>query len=543
MLRRLTVLVSSILLLCLPVARFAEERGIKLNVNRLALVIGNGAYKTAPLENPINDAEDMAATLGKLGFKVILKKNANQRTMEESIRKFGKELRSGGVGLFYYSGHGVQYRGRNYLIPVDFEIKTEVDVKYKSVDAGYLLTHMEEAKNSLNIIILDASRPNPFSKHFLTIKEGLVKMDAPTGSILAYANIPDAVAKEDTDTNSLYTSKLLKYMITPGITVERMFKLVRRDVTIESKKHQVPWESSSLTKDFYFITPSLAKSERFKSATPSITDKSGMAVDSKTKSMEKATLRIRTRPLNAQILLPDLNSEFRQEMKLTPGDYRIQILPGEPYENLEAHVNLKPGEHKNIQFFLNLPSAKNDKTLINQLSRDEVNNNILEDIRIPNKSKLNPKKSIVYDLDKFKAGVLFYKSNLKMSDLTAHFEKSMNGAAWKQVSFFKSPNTTMLFFKKDRWVYIDLIERVFSVDLKIWVFPSDTAFSTSIPSIKKTEQLNPIDSTYSDFGDIAVPSKLKLKKKSPLAFISLNSIAGTLVYKGKMEISTADEFL
>jgi uncharacterized caspase-like protein len=146
-LRKFTVLISTLLFLCSPVALSAENRGIKLHVERLALVIGNSAYQTAPLKNPLNDAEDMAATLRNLGFKVILKKNADQRTMEDTIRYFGKQLRNGGVGLFYFAGHGVQMEGRNYLMPVDARIESESDVRYEAVDAGRVLGKMEDAEN------------------------------------------------------------------------------------------------------------------------------------------------------------------------------------------------------------------------------------------------------------------------------------------------------------------------------------------------------------------------------------------------------------
>jgi len=157
---------------------------------RIALVIGNGAYKSSPLANPINDATDMATALKKLGFSVRLKINANQRSMENSIRAFGKELRSGGVGLFYYAGHGIQVHGRNYLIPIVADIESEADVKYESVDAGRVLSQMNEAENGLNIIILDACRDNPYARSFRSSEKGLAKMDAPTGSILAYATAP-----------------------------------------------------------------------------------------------------------------------------------------------------------------------------------------------------------------------------------------------------------------------------------------------------------------------------------------------------------------
>lgn len=156
------------------------------------------------MKNPANDATDMASALRKLGFSVTLKTDVNQRAMEESIRAFGTTLRSGGVGLFYYAGHGIQFRGTNYLIPVHAEIKSEADVKYRSVDAGYVLAQMEDAGNNLNIIILDACRNNPFARLFRSAEKGLAKMDAPTGSILAYATAPGSVAADGSGRNGLY---------------------------------------------------------------------------------------------------------------------------------------------------------------------------------------------------------------------------------------------------------------------------------------------------------------------------------------------------
>lgn len=221
---------------------------------RIALVIGNGAYKSAPLRNPVNDAGDIADALGKLGFSVMLKINADQRTMEESIRYFGKQLQSGGAGLFFFAGHGLQVKGRNYLIPIGAKIETESDVKYESVDAGRVLGKMEDAGNNLNIIILDACRNNPFARSFRASDRGLAKMDAPTGSILAYATAPGSVASDGPGRNGLYTSALLKHMMTSDVKIEDLFKQVRIKVVTASNKKQVPWESSSLTGDFYFTT-------------------------------------------------------------------------------------------------------------------------------------------------------------------------------------------------------------------------------------------------------------------------------------------------
>jgi len=173
--------------------------------------------------------------------------------MEKAIRNFGKRLRKyGGVGLFYYAGHGMQINGRNYLIPVDAEIDTESDVNFEAVDAGRVLGKMEDAGNNLNIVILDACRDNPFARIFRSVSQGLARMDAPTGSIVAYATSPGSVAADGMNRNGLYTSMLLKHMTTPGLSIEEFFKIVRIDVMNGSGRKQVPWESSSLTGDFYF---------------------------------------------------------------------------------------------------------------------------------------------------------------------------------------------------------------------------------------------------------------------------------------------------
>ena len=131
------------LFLFLSISAFAQEnRGIKLHSDRLALVIGNSAYQTSPLKNTINDADDMSGSLKSLGFKVILRKNSDQRNMEDAIRLFGKQLKDGGVGLFYFAGHGMQVEGRNYLIPIYAKIDSESDVKYEAFYAGRLLGKM-----------------------------------------------------------------------------------------------------------------------------------------------------------------------------------------------------------------------------------------------------------------------------------------------------------------------------------------------------------------------------------------------------------------
>lgn len=246
------ILLALFILFLVPILVFSE-RGINVTTRRVALVIGNGAYKKAPLRNPVNDAYDMAEALRIIGFEVIHKENTSQRSMENAIRDFGKRLRKGGVGLFYFAGHGIQVKGINYLIPVDARIESESDVKYECVDAGRVLGKMEDAGNDLNIVVLDACRDNLFARGFRSNRRGLARMDAPKGSLIAYATAPGSVAADGIGRNGVYTKHLLEHMKTPCLTVEQVLKRTRIDVMNETEDKQVPWESSSLTGDFYFV--------------------------------------------------------------------------------------------------------------------------------------------------------------------------------------------------------------------------------------------------------------------------------------------------
>ena len=220
--------------------------------SRTALIIGNGAYKSASLRNPENDANDMTIALRKLGFDVTYMKNARQRDMEDAIRFFGRKLRNGGVGLFFYAGHGMQVNGKNYLIPIGTNIKEETDIKYEAVDANRILDAMHNAGNGLNIVILDACRDNPYARSFRSSSNGLARMDAPKGTLIAYSTSPGKVAADGTGRNSPYIKNLLQYIDAPGLTIEQVFKRTRRQLDRDTEGKQIPWESTSLTGDFYF---------------------------------------------------------------------------------------------------------------------------------------------------------------------------------------------------------------------------------------------------------------------------------------------------
>ncbi|MHC1702028.1 MAG: caspase domain-containing protein [Humidesulfovibrio sp.] len=242
-------------LACLVLLLAAPALAAPQPERRVALVIGNGAYRQGPLKNPANDARDMAAALKSVGFEVILRENAGLRQMNEAIDQFWGSLKKGGVGLFFFAGHGLQVSGENYLVPVDAKIALEKDVQYECVNAGKVLGRMEDAGNGLNIVILDACRNNPFARSFRSDSRGLAKMDAPSGSLVAFATAPGDIAADGEGKNGLYTSHLLRHLRSPGLTIENVLKQTRIGVAADSAKmgkRQTPWESSSLMGDFYF---------------------------------------------------------------------------------------------------------------------------------------------------------------------------------------------------------------------------------------------------------------------------------------------------
>jgi TPR repeat protein len=234
------------------VRRGSPEAGSAIrDQRRVALVIGNGSYGVGPLRNPAHDAEDLSSVLQTLGFAVQTKINVNLREMEEAINRFVREIQNGDVALFYFSGHGVQVKGENYLIPLGDSITSEADVRYKTVNIGLVLGKMEESRNRANIVILDACRNNPFKGLFRSPSMGLSKMDAPIGTFIAYATSPDSVAADGTGRNSPYTRHLIEALKVKDIPIELAFKRVARAVYRETGGQQTPWISSSLLDDFY----------------------------------------------------------------------------------------------------------------------------------------------------------------------------------------------------------------------------------------------------------------------------------------------------
>jgi uncharacterized caspase-like protein len=247
------------------------------NGTRLALVIGNGDYdentnklKLGELDNPVNDAYDMASALKGLGYQVILRTDVNKTDFNRAVRDFRQGLsQSGGVGLFYFSGHGFQYENINYLMPLKADIRQGIDIKDEALKADAVLQQMQLAHSGVNIIILDACRdsiPDDFFKvrenkgAFKGLETGLTQMNPQRGSLIAYSTAPNTTAWGGLpgERNSVYTKYLLKALKTKAhLNYAELFIEVRKQVSAETKDEevqQVPWEANSLTRKFCFGT-------------------------------------------------------------------------------------------------------------------------------------------------------------------------------------------------------------------------------------------------------------------------------------------------
>ncbi len=380
---------------------------------KLALIIGNGDYKKSPLSNPVNDANDMSNALQKLNFKVIKRINADKKSMRIAIREFGDELlKTQSVGLFFYAGHGIQVNGQNYLVPINSEIEREDEVADECLKASSVLRKMESAKNSLNIIILDACRDNPFKGSFRSGNRGLAEMQPPTGSIIAYATGPGSVAADGNGRNGLYTSKLLKHINTPGLTIERIFKKVRVDVLNESKKKQVPWDLSSLTGDFYFqksraikvVTLIIPKVKKPKIVKPEI-DKP-KAVESVIIKGSKPDFLLTGRIDNFK------NNALYLELKLISTERMNKIWVG------QRKVKIKNNKKKRLKF------------VIKQLLKDAINEALIyRNQKRYNKppfisvGKINNRSNKKIDGEKLKE---FLEEQLSSSERVANFKSKFN---------------------------------------------------------------------------------------------------------------------
>lgn len=251
---------------------------------RLALVIGQSAYRTVPeLPNAANDAKGMAELLGNAGFTVTAAPNLAQNEMRQAISDFAGKVSASGadtVALVFYAGHGLQIDGENYLVPVDLDPKREADIPLQGVRLNDLLNTLGALPTRARIFMLDACRNNPFpglsgAGHGLAIVD--TKAGAP-GSFISYSTSPGAEAEDGSGADSPYTAAALTVAKQPNIPIEEVFKRIRIAVAQSTDGRQIPWESSSLTSDFKFFGDS--------SGQPPAPGANAMALASTTRSVE-----------------------------------------------------------------------------------------------------------------------------------------------------------------------------------------------------------------------------------------------------------------
>ena len=224
--------------------------------NRVALVIGNSAYQHASaLVNPKNDAADMAAAAERLGFKVIKGLDLDKSGMDRTIRRFAEALKGATIGMFFYAGHGLQVSGRNYLVPIDAELKTAEALDFEMVGLDVVQRIMEAASET-NVLFVDACRDNPLSRNLAramgtrstAIGHGLTAQEAGAGTLISFSTQPGNVAMDGTGTrNSPYAGALAKHIATQGKDLSAVLVQVRREVMATTGKRQIPWEHSALT--------------------------------------------------------------------------------------------------------------------------------------------------------------------------------------------------------------------------------------------------------------------------------------------------------
>ncbi len=238
----------------------AERKAVAASAPRLALVIGNANYsRLGTLGNPGRDAQLMAEKLRQLGFEVTAVTDRDLKSMTSDVEEFSRKVRERGpqtVAVLYYAGHGIENDSVNYIVPVNADIKKRADIASQSLSVKRIADRLSAAGNQLNILIIDACRDNPFPQGVASADTvGLVPMGAVYGVFIASSTGSGKAASDGDDGHSPYTRALAEAITAPGEKLEDVFKSVRRHVRLTTREQQIPWESTSLELDFYFVPP------------------------------------------------------------------------------------------------------------------------------------------------------------------------------------------------------------------------------------------------------------------------------------------------
>jgi uncharacterized caspase-like protein len=238
---------------------------------RSALLIGNSRYRGNTLRNPVNDARLMQKALTEVGFTVAIVLDASQSQMLDAIQSWQSSSRDSNIRLMYFAGHGAQYRGRNFMIPVDAQLPSEDDIPGRAVNINDLVDSLSRQPQGVSLVVVDACRsvpatvlhrqpPPPCGLCSMASQDGLSQVIAPRGTLVAHSTAPGAVAGDGIQAkNSVYTRHLAMHLRIPDLTIEAVFKRTREAVVAETKGMQVPWESSSLIGDFCIVSRTMTE--------------------------------------------------------------------------------------------------------------------------------------------------------------------------------------------------------------------------------------------------------------------------------------------
>src|SRR6201747_3057691 len=240
----------------LSIAGFLVSAEAALADKRVAFVVGNSAYKNvAPLPNPALDAKSMAKVLRSVGFDVVEGTNLTRDKMTERLLEFGKKAQGADVALFFYAGHGIAIGGVNYLLPIDADIKSEMDVKLGAAINIDLTLDQTMGDAKVKLVFLDACRDNPFAAKIksnsatrsVSVQTGLAEMKSGEGTLIAFATGPGQTALDGQEgTNSPFTRALLANLTEPGVEIQQAMTKVRAQVNEETNKGQLPWGHTNL---------------------------------------------------------------------------------------------------------------------------------------------------------------------------------------------------------------------------------------------------------------------------------------------------------
>ena len=249
------------LIAVMSVAALLVSANVAKADKRVAFVVGNGAYKNvAPLPNPAIDAKSMAKLLRNVGFDVVEGANLTRDKMTERLLEFGKKAEGADVALFFYAGHGIAINGTNYLLPVDADLKSEMDVKLGSAINIDVTLDQTMADAKVKLVFLDACRDNPFAAKIksnsatrsVSVQSGLAEMKSGEGTLIAFATGPGQTALDGQDgTNSPFTRALMANIASPGVEIQQAMTKVRAQVNEETNKNQLPWGHTNLIGSVY----------------------------------------------------------------------------------------------------------------------------------------------------------------------------------------------------------------------------------------------------------------------------------------------------